>query len=184
MLDYSFIDRSDYSVIESFKQVGDDMVITANVDPGKSFILKVADEIGSNNPFQWYYGGGETVLKSQYGEIFFTVPRPRENQQRYFRLCPVENPDKTTFVQVDIISPENSAGPICPKPGKVELASEVKADPRVMMRPEYFHWLADTGETGQGPTFSPTFEAGVHWVKLTMSGAASEAAAFKWIIVR
>lgn len=181
--DHMIIDRHLYSTIASIIPVGDDLIITAYVEPNKSFMLQTCDDLGDRSPFRWFYGGGESVLSSKYGEIFFSVPKPQEaGQQRYFRLLGLENPDSMELVQLDIVLPENAGGPIFPRAGIIQIGSTVKA-PENLHANEY-HWLADNGETGSNPTFAPTFTAGVHWVKLLVRGAATDAPTFKWIIVR
>ena len=182
-LDYTIIERKHYSAIDLITEVGDELLLTARVEPGKLFRLEVAEKIDSQDKFKKVYSGSETVLGNEYGEIFFLVPK-FSDRNRYFRVRSVEDADIDSFdlVHIGIILLENGSNSETVRAGQVLIRPEIRTTERV--RPIEYNLLSDIGETGHQENFAPTFAAGVHWVRLYVRGAATDALAFKWIIVR
>jgi hypothetical protein len=171
--------RPSYSAISSIKSIGDDMLITAHAEKGKKYMLQSSYELNGRRS-DWYYGAGETVLTSITGELHFLVPK--WPGQFFYRVMSVDNIDLLNLVEINILTPELLNPPQFAKAGKVEIRMEQKTSDFISQRMSY-RWVSDTGESGEGTSFSPTFTGGVHWVKLYGQGPATDVAAFKWVMV-
>lgn len=182
-----------YHKITSIQRIGDDYLITAQIDPAIGRILKMTTDLGTK-----FAAAGDSYVIAPAGEAYFLVPKSSTtNRNSFYRLLTSPyDPSRAAIIQAHINLPgegvDNAQYGTSIKAGTLQVSADVIISPMAFTEGPKgdltYTWLSDEGESmrsiGNAQVFYPTFRPGVHWIKLYVNGINVDAAFFTWVLVK
>ena len=184
-------DGTDYQNMTSFQRVGEDYLITAQIDPQDGRMLQATSNLSTK-----FTAAGDSYVTAPAGEIFILVPNSfATNANSFYKLTSSDfDLNRAAFVEAHIKLPGegNNNTQYFPsiRAGTIPVTADIKVIPTPFNSPGIltYTWLSDEGESmrsiGRAQTFHPTFRPGVHWIKLYVTSHNVDAAFFTWVLVK
>ncbi len=182
---------ADYQKITSIQRIGDDYLITAQIDPQDGRMLEMTNDLGER-----FTAVGDSYVTAPAGEIYFLVPKSfATNVSSFYTLTSGGfDPNRAAIIEAHINLPGegNDNAQYFPsiRAGTIQVTADMKIIPLPFSNPGIltYTWLSDEGESlrsiGMTQVFHPTFKPGVHWIKLYVTSHNVDAAFFTWVLVK